>query len=331
MPNHEAAVSRAADTAAVRLLTLDDRRISPALPSASPSRPGSCTSIQRHLSAYPRHRGWPGFTLTADNAVDIAAICGRLDGLPLAIELAASRVKLFTPNALLARLGQSLGLVLAIPGGLCASRRCGTPWRGAMTCWPPDVARVFRRMSVFAGGCDLNALAAVAVTEGADGGPRLGMLETIRQYALERLGQAGDLDDTRRRHAEYYAEFAERVGGQLRGPAHLTSLDRLEAEHDNLRAALAWSLNIPAPGSAGDGERAVTGLRLVQALGPFCTGTATPPKEDGGWNGRSPWHPIRREHHWRRSHTGLARWCCSRASPTPRSGSSSAAWPSGAT
>ena len=124
-------------------------------------------------------------------------------------------------------------------------------------------------MSVFAGGCDLNALAAVAVTEGADGGPRLGMLETIRQYALERLGQAGDLDDTRRRHAEYHAEFAERVGGQLRGPAHLTSLDRLEAEHDNLRAALAWSLNIPAPGSAGDGERAVTSLRLVQPLGPF--------------------------------------------------------------
>ena len=95
----------------------------------------------------------------------------------------------------------------------------------------PDVAGVFRRMSVFAGGCDLDALAAVAVpgqeqdagadplelaaelldvslitvTEGVDGEPRLGMLETIREYALERLGQAGDLDDTRRRHAEYYA------------------------------------------------------------------------------------------------------------------------------
>jgi tetratricopeptide (TPR) repeat protein len=147
---------------------------------------------------------------------------------------------------------------------------------------------------VFAGGCDLDALAAVAaagpgadpldlaaglhevslvtVTDGADGEPRIGMLETIRHYALERLEQAGDLDDTRRRHAQYYVGVAERVDEQLRGsgPAHLAALDRLEDEHDNLRAALAWSLQTPDAGPApADRERTATGLRLVQALALF--------------------------------------------------------------
>jgi predicted ATPase len=82
------------------------------------------------------------------------------------------------------------------------------------------------------------------------------MLETIRQYALERLEQTGDLDDTRRKHAEHYAAFAERAREQLDGPAHLTALDLLEAEHDNLRAALAWSLEIPRQQGAAGGARA---------------------------------------------------------------------------
>jgi tetratricopeptide (TPR) repeat protein len=110
------------------------------------------------------------------------------------------------------------------------------------------------------------------VTDGADGEPRVGMLETIREYALECLERAGDLDDTRHRHAEYYAGVAERADGQLRssGLAHLAALDQLEAEHDNLRAALAWSLETRAAGPApADRERAATGLRLVQALAYF--------------------------------------------------------------
>jgi len=237
----------------------------------------------------------PGFILTKDNAADIAAICRRLDGLPLAIELAASRVKLLAPKALLARLGQSLELAAVDAGRPLRQQTLRNTMAWSYDLLTPDVAGVFRRMSVFAGGCDLEALAAVAVpvqgrgaqadplqlaadlldvslitvTEGAAGEPRAGMLETIRQYALERLEQAGELDNTRRRHAGYYAALAERMRERLDGPEHLASLDRLEAEHDNLRAALAWSLETPAADQAGDDEQAAIGLRLVQALVPF--------------------------------------------------------------
>jgi predicted ATPase/class 3 adenylate cyclase/Tfp pilus assembly protein PilF len=237
----------------------------------------------------------PGFAVTAGNASDIAAICGRLDGLPLAIELAAARVKLLTPRALLARLGPSLALAAAETGRPLRQQTLRNTVAWSYDLLAPDAARVFRQMSVFAGGCDLDALAAVAVdeggdtagsdpleqvaelhdvslitvTEGIDGEPRMAMLETIRDYALERLAQDDDLDGTRRRHAGHYAAVAERARDQFDGPAQLTALDRLEADHDNLRAALAWSLETPAAGGAGQGERAVVGLRLVQALTLF--------------------------------------------------------------
>ena len=243
----------------------------------------------------------PGFTLTAANAADIAAICERLDGLPLAIELAAARIRLLAPRALLARLGRSIDLAAPDVGQSSRQQTLRNAIAWSYDLLTPDLAEAFRRTGVFAGGCDLDALAAVAapehgpdaqgvgadpldlaaglldvslvtVTDGADGEPRVGMLETIREYALERLERAGDLDDTRRRHAGYYAGVAERTDGQLRssGPAHLAALDQLEAEHDNLRAALAWSLETRAPGPApADRERAATGLRLVQALAYF--------------------------------------------------------------
>jgi tetratricopeptide (TPR) repeat protein len=105
----------------------------------------------------------------------------------------------------------------------------------------------------------------ITVTEGADGEPRAGLLETIHEYALERLAEAGEEEQTRRRHAGHYAAFAEQAISQLHGREGLAWLDRLEAEHDNLRAALSWSLEA----GAADGERVATGLRLVQALGPF--------------------------------------------------------------
>jgi predicted ATPase len=232
----------------------------------------------------------PGFAVSQDNAADIAAICRRLDGLPLAIELAAARVKLLAPRAILARLGNRLGLGSAEVERPSRQQTLRNTIAWSYDLLDPDLAGVFRRTGVFAGGCDLEALAAVAaadggaagpdplelvagladvslitVTEGADGEPRVGLLEVIREYALERLAEAGDLEETRRRHAGYYAAFAERATDQVHKLEHLVWLDRLEAEDDNLRAALSWSLEA----RAADGERVATGLRLAQALGAY--------------------------------------------------------------
>jgi predicted ATPase/class 3 adenylate cyclase len=237
----------------------------------------------------------PSFTISDDNAADVAAICRRLDGLPLAIELAAARVKLLAPRALLARLGQSLGLIGAEAGRPLRQQTLRNTVAWSYDLLAPDPARVFRRLSVFSGGCDLEALAAVAgteggevgdldpldlaaelqdlslitLTDGVDGEPRLGMLETIRDFALERLQLDDDLDGARRRHAEHYVAFAEQASAETSGPTQLTALDRLEAEHDNLRAALSWLLDQPDSGTRGRDDRAVLGLRLVQALIDF--------------------------------------------------------------
>ena len=242
----------------------------------------------------------PGFAVTADNAADIAAICRRLDGLPLAIELAASRARLLSPRALLARLDHRMALAAADAGRPSRQQTLRATMGWSYDLLAPRSAAVLRRAGVFAGGGDLDALAAVAlpgdagdgpddpddpadplelvaelmdvslitVTEGADGEPRVGLLETIREFALERLAEAGELDSARRRHAEHYAALAEQAHPQLYGPAQLAVLDRLEAEHDNLRAALAWSLE-PQANDAGDAERVGIGLRLVEALVAF--------------------------------------------------------------
>src|SRR6202453_5196514 len=194
----------------------------------------------------------PGFTVTAANAADIAAICERLDGLPLAIELAAARIRLLAPRALLARLGHSIDLAAADVGQSSRQQTLRNAIAWSYDLLTPGLAEAFRRIGVFAGGCDLDALADVAmaapgqgdnqtgadplalaaglldvcliaVTDGADGEPRVGMLETIREFALEKFEQAGDLHDARRRHAEFYTGIAEQVDEQLRGsgPAHL--------------------------------------------------------------------------------------------------------------
>ncbi len=237
----------------------------------------------------------PGFAVTAGNAADLAAICTRLDGLPLAIELAAARVKLLTPRAIAGRLDQSLGLAAGDIGRPSRQQTLRKTIAWSYDLLTPELAYAFRQLGVFAGGCDLDALGAlvltnpshepgedplqqlgrladislITVTEGIDGEPRVGMLSTIQQYALEQLEISGDLESASRRHAEYYAAFSERTCAGLRGPAHLVSLDRLGAERDNLRAALSWSLVVPTGQSDLDLERVATGLRLAQALAPF--------------------------------------------------------------
>jgi predicted ATPase/class 3 adenylate cyclase len=231
----------------------------------------------------------PGFAVTAANAADIAAICRRLDGLPLAIELAASRIRLLSPRALLARLGHSLALAGAEAGRPSRQQTLRATIAWSYDLLAPPSAAVLRRAGVFADGCDLDALAAVArpagdpleaagelmdvslitVTEGSDGEPRIGLLETIRGYALERLAEAGELEGTQRRHGEYYAALAEGARDHLVGPAAFATLDRLEADYGNLRAALTWSLGSSAAGPVPDGERVAVGLRLAGALGQF--------------------------------------------------------------
>jgi predicted ATPase/class 3 adenylate cyclase/DNA-binding CsgD family transcriptional regulator len=226
----------------------------------------------------------PDFQITAANAPAIVAICAQLDGLPLAIELAAARVKLLPPEALLARLDQRLRL---LTGGARDLPERQQTLRGAIG-WSYDLLsaaeqRLFARLAVFVGGWTLEAAEAVCDTAGDLGVdvldglsslldkslirqtddravPRFGMLETIRAYALEQLGEGGELESIRDAHAACFLALAEAAEAELTRAAQEAWLDRLEAEHDNLRAALRWSLN------RGEAE---TALRLAGALGRF--------------------------------------------------------------
>src|SRR5256886_161952 len=240
----------------------------------------------------------PDFQITNANAGAIAEICVRLDGLPLAIELAAARMKLFPPQALLARLDQRLAVLTGTSRDVPARQQT---LRNTIA-WSYNLLdaveqRLFRRLSVFVGGCTLQAIEAVCAmpnvgdeaaqaldgvaslvdksllqqTEQEGEEPRLLMLETIREYGLEALADSGEMERTQRAHATYYLRLAEEAELELGGPEQAVWLERLEREHDNLRTALRWSLeqaeHEEAEQSAGDGrERA---LRLGGALWKF--------------------------------------------------------------
>jgi len=206
----------------------------------------------------------PDFALSEENAAAVAEICARLDGLPLAIELAAARCRLLSPAAVLARLERRLSLLTAGPRDLPERQRTlrdTIAWSYDLL----DVAeqRLFRRMGVFVGGCTLEAIEPVCDPDGelgidlfdgvaslasksllrqddVDGEPRFWMLETIREYALERLEERGETEEMRRRHAEHFVALAEESERGLEGREQSTWLARLDREHDNLRAALAW-------------------------------------------------------------------------------------------
>jgi len=231
----------------------------------------------------------PDFALTHANAPTIAAICRRLDGLPLAIELAAARIKLLSPRALLDRLDDRLQVLSGGPLHLPERQRT---LRGALD-WSYDLLTtdeqdLFGRLAVFAGGCTLEAAEAVCSAPGpsrvsvldglavlidnnlarvedavdgtGDGEPRVGMLETLRAYGLERLEAAGNTAAMRGRHATYYVALAEVAEPELTGTEQARWLGRLEAEHDNVRAALRW---------AREGGEPAVGLRLAAALWRF--------------------------------------------------------------
>ncbi|CAN5320221.1 hypothetical protein BH20ACT5_BH20ACT5_16380 [soil metagenome] len=231
----------------------------------------------------------PGFGLTAENSAEVAEICRRLDGLPLAIELAAARMKLVGPRALLARLDGSL----EFPGvqhdrpARQQTLRSTIEWSYGLLA--PEQQAVFRRLGVFAGGFDLLACAAVTeqdrdplevlsdfvdaslvqLGEDADGEPRGQILRTIAGYARERLADAGELLAARQRHAEHYLTAITTLGSQLRSSRYLVTRDRIEAELDNVRAALEWALGTADDAGPPSDDRLMIGLRLCEELSWF--------------------------------------------------------------
>ncbi|MCD6057480.1 MAG: hypothetical protein K0Q89_1010 [Thermomicrobiales bacterium] len=206
------------------------------------------------------------FALTADNAPIIGAICQRLDGLPLAIELAAARAKVLSPPALLARLEGRLDLLAHGPRDLPARQRT---MRDAVA-WSYDLLSndeqvLFRRLSIFVGGFTLEAAEAVAgegsaapalfdgitslvdhslvrAARTANGEPRFEMLETISAYGRERLAESGKEEPARDTHADYFLALASEACVAFEGPARAAARERIAREHDNLRAALAWAV-----------------------------------------------------------------------------------------
>ena len=249
---------------------------------------GGCPSVQLFVARARAVR--PEFALDEGNGHTVGELCRRLDGLPLAIELAAARIRVLEPAAMLAHLGRRLDLLQGGPRDRPARHqtlRQAVGWSYDLL--TPGQQALFRHLAVFAGGCTLDAAAAVhaagapgepalldemealvehslLVREAGDAGtPRFRMLETIRAYAEERLGVAGEEDAARRAHARYFAALAERAEPDLTSPEQGRWLDALEADHDNFRAVLAWSDDR----GGEDGEAAELGLRLPAALWRF--------------------------------------------------------------
>ncbi|HEX6434409.1 MAG TPA: NB-ARC domain-containing protein, partial [Gemmatimonadales bacterium] len=224
----------------------------------------------------------PGFRLSADNAFAIAQIAIKLDGLPLALELAASRAKLLAPDAILGYLGARLSLLSTgardVPDRQRTLRRT-IEWSHDLL--EPEHQRLFARLATFSGGWTLAAAERVCepklglnVLDGlatlvdhsmvlvgtGDGEPRFQMLETIREFAVERLAMSGEGDQLRRAHAEHFRDVAEEAERHQTREDRIVWLATLEQEHDNLRSALDWSEG------TGDAE---TALRTAAAIWRF--------------------------------------------------------------
>ena len=260
------------------------------LPRLSP--PMNCDEISKTASGelfIERVRAaLSGFAVNEHNVADIAQICQRLDGIPLALELAAARVPMLGITELSERLANCFGI-------LTGGNRTGLPRHQTLRStldWSCDLLtaherQAFARFSVFAGGWTLSAAEAVVrggdidhgevleltsqlvdkslvLAEDRNGTHRYRLLEPVRQYALELLVGTAEDDAARTRHAEYFTALAELAEPHLIGSNQAEWIDRLEQEHDNFRGAMAWAIG--APDSPASAERSVLGLRLAAAL-----------------------------------------------------------------
>ncbi|MGI8826775.1 MAG: ATP-binding protein [Chloroflexota bacterium] len=240
------------------------------------------------------------FVLTRENVRDVAEICVRLDGLPLALELAAARVRAFPPHALARKLSSRLKLLTGGGRDLPARQqtlRSALDWSYGLLVESEQV--LFARLSVFAGGCTVETAEEVCDPEGeldldvldgitslvdksllrveGDEEPHFSMLQTIREYALERLNAGGQAETLRRRHGERYLAMAEESEHAFHASDQETWLQRLDAEHDNLRAALQWAL---------DADEDEIALRLSSAVQWFWQ-VHESPTEGRAWLERS--------------------------------------------
>lgn len=227
----------------------------------------SCEAVR--LFAQRARKAKPNFCLTEENIHSVAEICARLEGLPLAIELAAARVKILNPQAILSKLESSLQF---LTGGACDLPSRQQTMRDAIE-WSykllsADEKRLFRRLSVFAGGFRFEAAEAICANnepaeernevldivtslvdksllvakEQSDGEMRFRMLGVVREYARESLEKSAETGTIRRNHAEYFLALAEEAEPHLQASQSAKWLNRLEEEHDNIRAAIRWSL-----------------------------------------------------------------------------------------
>jgi predicted ATPase/transcriptional regulator with XRE-family HTH domain len=289
------------------------------LPDAAGAPEAQLSSPATELLAERARAAGAELSPDAETARAVAGICRRLDGLPLAIELAAARTRLLPPAALLARLDRRLPVLAGGPHDLPARQqtmRDAIAWSYELLDEPEQA--LFRRMCMFVGGCTLEAAEVICADSGegpavldglvsltassllrpqeapaagdgaappaaghgrvlpaagdgdvlpaaGDGNvpppvPRLTMLETIREYGTELLAERSETGEIGRRHAAYYLALAEEAGLALTGPAAVAWLTRLDAEHDNLRAALRW---------AREHDDGAAALRLAAALWPF--------------------------------------------------------------
>jgi predicted ATPase/DNA-binding SARP family transcriptional activator len=257
--------------------------------AATPERLACCESVQLFVDRAQAAR--PDFQVTRANAGAVAELCRRLEGIPLAIELAAARALVMTPSQILARLEQRLDFLESRRRDAVSrhrSLRAAIEWSYQLLA--PELQRFFARLSVFRGGWTLAAAAvcavgaadpaaasleclmalrqsSLAIVEEAGDELRYRCLETLREYGSEQLESHGETETARRRHLEYYTSLAEEAEPHLNGPEQQAWLDRLQREHENFRAALTWAAAAAVP---PDGRAtAEAGMRLAAALGWF--------------------------------------------------------------